>query len=63
MKRIVKWIGFMFLLVSIAALNSGCIRASVALGSDADKAAPNQYFGPAGGGSSPAYYPSPYDSY
>jgi len=62
MKRIVKWVGFIFLLVSISVLNSGCIRASVALGSDADKAAPNQYFGPVGGGS-PAYYQSPYDSY
>jgi len=62
MKKIVRWTGILFLFVTIATLNSGCIRASVALGSDADKEAPNQYFGPAGGGS-PAYYPSPYDSY
>jgi len=62
MNKMAKSIGFVFLLVGIATLNSGCIRASVALGSDADKEAPNQYFGPAGGGS-PAYYPSPYDSY
>jgi len=62
MKKTVKWIGFIFLLVGIASLNSGCIRASVALGGDADREAPNQYFSPSGGGA-PAYYQSPYDSY
>jgi len=61
MKQIINWIGISLLTLAIATLNSGCIRASIALGGDADREAPNQFFGAPQG--NPAYYPSPYDSY
>jgi len=63
MKKAIKWISFTLLLAGISVMNSGCIRASVALGGDADREAPNQFFGPSGAGAQPSYYPSPYDTY